>query len=352
MNPLEHELSYPFADTLPEPGRRLEVAPGVWWLRMPLPFALDHINLWLLRDTFRGRDGWTLVDCGVATDTLRAHWETLIARELDGLPIVRVLCTHTHPDHVGLAAMLTGRFDAPLWMTVGEYAMGRVLSAGMPGADGASAVAHYRRHGVPEGPMLDALRERGGSHFPKLVPSMPSSFRRIVDGERVRIGERDWRVVVGTGHSPEHAALSCEAESLLISGDMVLPRISTNVSVFALEPEADSLTWYLASLRRFEPLAADTLVLPSHGRPFRGLHRRLAQLHAHHDERLAAVAAACSARPHHAAGTIPVLFGREFDAHQTMFALGEALAHLHALWYGGRLRRELGADGVFRFSAA
>lgn len=351
MNPLEHALTYPFGDTLPASGTRLEVAPGVFWLRMPLPFALDHINLWLLRDTFRGREGWTLIDCGVATDTLRAHWETLIETGLEGLPIVRVLCTHTHPDHVGLARMLTDRFDAPLWMTLGEYAMGRILSVAMPGADPDAAYHHYVRHGVPAGPLLDALRQRNRSHFPRLVPEMPQRFRRIVDRELIPIGGRDWRVIVGTGHSPEHAALFSESDGLLISGDMVLPRISTNVSVFDLEPEADSLTWYLESLRRFEACAADTLVLPSHGRPFRGLHVRLEQLHAHHAERLAVVGEACIAQPRHAAEMVPILFGREFDAHQMMFALGESLAHLHALWYVGRLSRVAGDDGVLRFSA-
>jgi glyoxylase-like metal-dependent hydrolase (beta-lactamase superfamily II) len=352
MNPQEHALAYPFADTLPAAGQRHEVAPGVYWLRMPLPFALDHINLWLLRDSFGGRDGWTLVDCGVATDTLRAHWETVIAQQLDGLPIVRVLCTHMHPDHVGLARLLTDRFDAPLWMTLGEYTMGRILSVRMPGSDPGLAYRHYRRHGLPDGPALEQLRERVESHFPSLVPEMPQSFRRIGHDERVPIGGRDWRVIVGTGHSPEHAALFSADDRLLISGDMVLPRISTNVSVVPLEPESDPLAWYLASLGRFAGCPEDTFVLPSHGRPFVGLHVRIAQLRHHHDDRLAAVAAACAERPLHAADALGVIFRREFDTHQMMFALGESLAHLHALWYQGRLRRAVGADGVLRFSAA
>jgi glyoxylase-like metal-dependent hydrolase (beta-lactamase superfamily II) len=352
MNPQEHELAYPFADTLPAPATRLEVAPGVWWLRMPLPFALDHINLWLLRDTFRGRDGWTVIDCGVASDAIRGHWETLFASGLDGLPIVRVLCTHTHPDHVGLARMLCDRFGAPLWMTLGEYAMGRILSVAMPGANPNAGREHYARHGMTDGPRLDALSQKVRGHFPSLVPAMPLWFRRIVDGESIPIGGRAWRVIVGTGHSPEHASLHAADDGLLISGDMVLPRISTNVSVFDLEPEANPLDWYLASLSRFEPCAPDTLVLPSHGRPFRGLHRRIAQLRAHHDERLAVVAAACRERPYAAADMVPVLFGREFDAHQMMFALGESLAHLNSLWYAGVLEREVGGDGVVRFAAA
>jgi glyoxylase-like metal-dependent hydrolase (beta-lactamase superfamily II) len=352
MNPLEHELSYPFAETLPAAGTKYEVAPGIYWLRMPLPFALDHINLWLVRDSFRGRDGWTLIDTGIANDAVRGHWETLIAQELDGLPIVRVLCTHHHPDHIGLAGTLTERFDAPLWMTLGEYAVGRILAVEMPGTDPHATYKHYRRNGMADSPELDALRQRTRSHFPSLVVPPPQRFRRILDREVLSIGDRDWQVIVGTGHSSEHAALWCEAENILISGDMVLPRISTNVSVFDMEPEANPLTWYLDSLGRYAPCDADTLVLPSHGRPFLGLHRRIEQLREHHAERLSVIEAACRERPRHGAEGVKIIFGREFDAHQMMFALGESLAHLHALWYAGRLSRELGDDGVLRFSPA
>ncbi|MFN9031126.1 MAG: MBL fold metallo-hydrolase [Betaproteobacteria bacterium] len=351
MNPHEHELVYPWPD-VPAAGTVHSLRPGLHWLRMPLPFALDHINLWLLRDTFRGRDGWTVIDCGVASDAIRGHWETLFASGLDGLPIVRVLCTHTHPDHVGLARMLCDRFAAPLWMTLGEYAMGRILSVAMPGANPSAGYEHYKRHGMVDGPKLEALSSKVRGHFPSLVPAMPLSFRRIGDGEAIRIGGRDWRVIVGTGHSPEHAALHSAENDLLISGDMVLPRISTNVSVFDREPEANPLDWYLTSLSRFGPCAADTLVLPSHGRPFRGLHRRIEQLREHHDERLAVVGAACREKAYTAAEMVPVLFGREFDAHQMMFALGESLAHLNSLWYAGTLGREVGGDGVVRFAAA
>lgn len=351
MNPHEQALGYPFGDRLPAPAEPLEVAPGVRWLRMPLPFQLDHINLWLLQDSIDGRDGWTLVDTGVSNDATRALWDTVIARHLQGLPVLRVLGTHMHPDHIGLARMLCDRFDVPLWMTVGEYAMARFSSAPVPGVD-RDAYAHYRRHGMTDGPALQALCERAASHFPSLVPSMPVAFRRIAHGDEVAIGGRAWRVIGGRGHSPEHASLYCAESRLLISGDMVLPRISTNVSVWYGEPEADPLAWYLASLRAFAPCAPDTLVLPSHGRPFTGLHERLSQLQAHHDDRLGRVLQACARGPLDGAGAIPVVFGRTFDTHQTMFALGEAIAHLHLPWYDGRLRRTKGADGVFRFEAA
>ena len=350
MNPLEKELDYPLGALLPGPAERVEVAAGVWWLRMPLPFALDHINLWLLRDTFDG-DGWTIVDTGAATDETRALWARLIAEGLDGLPIRRVLCTHMHPDHLGMARVLTDRFDAPLWMTMGEYALARVLSAQLPGGDGESAAAHFKRNGAPEGPMLDACRERGRGSFAALVPAMPIRFRRIMDDELVHIGGRDWRVIVGMGHSPEHAALYCADDGLLISGDMVLPRISTNVSVFEIEPESNPVEWYLDSLLRFDECRRDTLVLPSHGLPFRNLHTRLRQQRAHHEERLAEVMAACTQAPCSAADILPVMFRRALDAHQSTFAMGEALGHLHALWYAGRLQRQVGADGVVRFAA-
>ena len=270
---------------------------------------------------------------------------------MDGLPIVRILCTHTHPDHLGNAEWLSQRMtDRPsFWMTTGEYAMGRVLQAGLPGTDGPGIVAHYAAHGLTAAAHLKTLGERTG-YFRRLVPEIPPAYRRIVDGERIAIGGDTWRVVAGFGHSPEHAALYAEGADVLISGDMLLPRISTNVSVHAMEPEADPVRQFLASIGRFTPLPGDTLVLPSHGRPFRNLHRRVEQLNEHHAARLAEVLDACRT-PRTATDIVPVMFRRELDTHQLFFALGEALAHLHALWYEGRLHRERGADGVYRFAA-
>ena len=354
MNPLEHALDYPFGEALPAAGDTLAVAPGIAWVRMALPFALDHVHLYLLRDTFDGRDGWTAIDTGIASDDTRARWEAIIGQRLGGLPIVRVLCTHMHPDHVGLAAMLTARFDCPLWMTPAEYAMGRLL-AGLPRDDGGRTLRHLRRHGVPEGPLLDAVGARSRLHFSSLVPEMPTAFTRIREDEPVRIGGHDWRVILGSGHSPEHASLYCErwhGAPVLLAGDMVLPRISTNVAVWEIEPEANPVQWYLRSLARFEPCSADTLVLPAHGRPFAGLHTRIAQLADHHADRLAVVLQACRQAPRSAAETVAIMFGRQFDAHQGMFALGEALAHLQALAARGELGRRQGDDGVVRFGAA
>lgn len=343
MNHLESQLSYAFGDTIPAPGTVQEIAPGLFWLRMGLPFALDHINLWLIRD----EDGWTVVDCGIATDATRTSWETIFSTVLDGLPIVRVIATHCHPDHVGLSDWLCSRWNAPLWMTTGEYGFARMMSASLPGVDGTAMLPHFQRHGLVDEAMQEQLKGRK-SYYPTLVPAVPASYHRLQDRQVFRIGAHEWRVITGFGHSPEHASLYCADLNVLISGDMVLPRISTNVSVFAVEPEANPVQLYLDSLGKYRDLPEDTLVLPSHGKPFRGLHTRIAQLDDHHRERLAEVVQACAA-PQSAADIVPVMFRRALDAHQLTFAMGEALAHLHKLWFDGVLVRETGTDEVVRF---
>jgi glyoxylase-like metal-dependent hydrolase (beta-lactamase superfamily II) len=361
----ESALHYPLGDTLPAPGRSLEVAPGVRWLRMALPFALDHINLWLLRDTQDGRDGWTIVDCGIANDVTRAAWEAVFADELQGLPVLRVVVTHMHPDHIGLAHWLSERWSAPempcrLWISTSDYNAARISSQSTTGFGGDAAAAFFASHGLTDPEAVQKVRGRA-NYYASMVPQVPGQYRRLLDGQTLRIGTaghaHDWRCIAGYGHSPEHIALHAPAlagahgSGVLISGDMVLPRISTNVSVLDLEPEGDPLALYLASLDRLRALPADTLVLPSHGRPFVGLHTRIDQLVAHHDERLARVLRACAAAPRHAAELLPVLFERALDLHQTTFAMGEAIAHLNTLWQRGELRRRRDADGVFRFSA-
>lgn len=354
MNPLERRLEYPLSDSLPTPGATLEVAPGVRWIRMALPFALDHINLWLLRDRIEGpqglREGWTVVDCCISHEASRQQWEQLIGNALDGLPVLRVIVTHMHPDHVGLAGWLCSRFDAPLFISATDYHVARQGSLRTGNARSEATVDFYAQHGVTDAVALQALRDRGFS-YPRMVSPMPESFRRLQDGTVLAIGGHHWRCISGFGHAPEHMALHCETLGVLISGDMLLPRISTNISVFDTEPEADSLRQFLESIDKFAPLPANTLVLPSHGRPFRGMHERIAQLHAHHAERLEEVLQACTRAPQSAADIMPVMFPRALDPHQTTFALGEALAHLHKLWFESRLQRLRGGDGVWRFSA-
>lgn len=353
MNELERQLDYPLGDRLPEAGRALRVAPGVKWIRMALPFALDHINLWLLRDEIDGRAGWTAVDCCIASEEARTQWEDIFAAELEGLPLLRVIVTHMHPDHIGLAAWLCQYWSGPdhacrLWISAADYHLARIGASGPNGFGGEEAAAHFAAHGLSDPAALSQVRQRAG-YYHSLVPELPRQFRRLLDGDLLRIGTHDWRCISGHGHAPEHMSLYCESLGLLIGGDMMLPRISTNVSVFEMEPEADPLRLFLQSIDRFRALPPGTLTLPSHGKPFIGLHARIAQLHAHHRERLDAVMQACTERPSSAFDILPLLFRRALDLHQMTFALGESIAHLHALWHEGRLQRDKGPDGVYRF---
>ena len=351
VNVQETALHYPWGDALPATGTTLELRPGVRWLRMPLPFALNHINLWLLRDRQDGVDGWTIVDCGINDDTTRAAWEQIFASaELHGLPVLRVVCTHMHPDHIGLAHWLCERFSCRLWISSTDWNVARIASQSTTGFGGEAAADFFALHGLTDADSLDQVRARSG-YYSRMVPQVPGRYRRLMDGMQLEIGGRGWHCIAGYGHAPEHMALHCPGLDVLISGDMVLPRISTNVSVIEIEPEADPLRLYLESIERFRDLPASTLVLPSHGKPFTGLQVRLDQLHQHHDERLAETLAACAERPHSAADLLPVLFKRALDLHQTTFAMGESLAHLHTLLYRGRLRHAPGSDGVQRFSA-
>ncbi|WP_426103727.1 MBL fold metallo-hydrolase [Massilia sp. TSP1-1-2] len=347
MNHLEAQLAYPFGDTVPDIGAVLPIAPGLHWLRMPLPFALDHINLWLIADGHSAAAPWCAVDCGVATDATRDAWEQVLTIEVGGAGLSRVIATHCHPDHVGLSDWLCKKFNVPFLATAAEYAFARMMSAALPGVDGTAAIPHFERHGLVDMVLRDQMAERR-NYYPSLVPAVPLAYTRLQDGDQLAIGDHSWRVITGFGHSPEHAALYCAALNVLISGDMVLPRISTNVSVFAIEPEGNPLQQYLDSLGKFKNLPADTLVLPSHGRPFQGLHTRIAQLREHHGARLAEVMQACRT-PQSAVDIVPLMFRRPLDAHTLTFALGEALAHLHKLWFDGLLRRVIGDDGIIRF---
>jgi glyoxylase-like metal-dependent hydrolase (beta-lactamase superfamily II) len=356
MNELELQLHYPLGDALPEPGRTIEVAPGVRWLRMGLPFVLNHINLWLLRDCIDGREGWSIVDCGIANEATQSAWEQLFANELDGLPVLRVIVTHMHPDHIGLAHWLTERWSTPgndcrLWISATDYNVARLAHSVNTGVGGEAAARFMASHGLSDAGALERIHGRS-NYYASMVPSLPARYRRLMHGNVLRIGGHDWACHAGYGHAPEHIALHCPALGVLISGDMVLPRISTNVSVIDLEPEANPLRLYLDSLAAMRPLPADTLVLPSHGRPFVGLHTRIDQLEAHHAERLAEVMTACAEAPHSAADILPIMFRRPLDVHQTSFAMGEALAHLNLLWLDGRLSRAVDGARVHRFSVA
>ena len=332
----------------PPPGTTREIAPGVLWVRMPLPFALNHVNLWLIVDG----DGYALVDCGYGDATTRALWQRHFATTLRDRPLRRIVVTHCHPDHLGNAAWLAAHFGCEIAMTQGEYLAAHALIEQQAGYGPADVRALFARHGMAAA-HLAALAARG-NHYHRGVPDAPHAFARLIDGDRFAMGRAIWRVVSGYGHSPEHAALASVDAHLLISGDMLLPRISTNVAVWAGEPDGDPVTRFLASLAAFEALPEDTLVLPSHGAPFRGIAARVSRLRAHHAERLDELHAALVAapRPQSAEDVIPVLFRRELDLQQRFFAMGEAIAHLNHLWRNGRAKRSIETDGAIRYAAA
>jgi glyoxylase-like metal-dependent hydrolase (beta-lactamase superfamily II) len=340
-------LEFPVAAP-PAPGEAIEISPGVLWLRMPLPFALDHINLWLLVDD----DGTTLVDCGLGDAPTRALWERHFATTLESRPIRRIIATHFHPDHLGNAAWLAQRFAVPIAMTGAEFLTSHAVAGQWAGYSMQATLGLFRRHGMSDAD-LAALGNRGNS-YRRGVPELPEVFDRMKAGETRHAGRTTWRIIEGRGHSPEHASFYSAERGLLIAGDMLLPKISTNVSVGPVEPDADPLAQFLRSIGVFESLPPDTLVLPSHGLPFRGIPMRVAQLNAHHAARLAELEAAVQASdmPVCAADLVPVLFRRELDVHQRYFAMGEAIAHLNHLWQASRLARLSAPDRTLRFARA
>ncbi len=355
MNPLEDALLYPWGQNLPAPGRAKAVAPGVSWVRMGLPFALDHINLWLLGDTLDGRAGWTVVDTCIDRAESREQWAQLMETSMQGLPVLRVVATHMHPDHLGLAHWLGERFDAPLWISMSDFLMARLAVNQEDSFGGQATAEFFAQHGMTDPQVLAAVVGRK-NHYASLVPRVPGHYRRLQDGQVLSIGGMNWRCISGYGHSPEHIALYCEDSRLerpvLISGDMVLPRISTNISVYENEPDGNPLQLFLDSLGKFLHLPAQTLVLPSHGRPFVGLHERVEQLRHHHQDRLDEVMQACDRQAQSAADVVKVMFKRTLDLHQITFALGESMAHLNLLWHAGRLKRYTDDRGVWRFAPA
>jgi glyoxylase-like metal-dependent hydrolase (beta-lactamase superfamily II) len=353
-------LRYPWGDERPAVGQWLTLQPGLHWVRMPLPFALDHINLWVLDDDPAGETdtrgaSYTVVDAGVHNTAIHDAWAQLWAGPMAGGTLRKMVVTHMHPDHVGNAQWLIERFGHPeapplCWMSATDWLAARVATDSTSGHGGELAARFFAAHGLTEAQGLDKIRARG-DYYATMVPQVPARHRRLLHGMTVPVAADHWRCIAGYGHAPEHMALYCERRGVLISGDMLLPRISTNISVIESEPDADPLGLFLDSLDAYEALPADTLVLPSHGLPFVGIHARVAALRQHHADRLTDILEACDAHGSlTAAALLPVLFKRALDLHQTSFAMGEAVAHLNHLWHLGLMRRRRDADGVWRFT--
>ncbi|RJF90819.1 MBL fold metallo-hydrolase [Sphingomonas cavernae] len=337
-------LTHPLGRFAPEPGTLHRLDGGVRWARIELPGSLGHINCWVLDDD----GGAAIVDTGLNLPDCRANWEAILAGELAGVEITRIVCTHLHPDHIGLAGWLAKRFDARIWMTRGEWLTAQMLRADARDTvpDDVNAMRHAAGWSAAQ---IEAAAAEGWGRMRSIVHRLPMSYRRIQDGETLSFGGETWRVVTGCGHSPEHACLLNERAGVLIAGDQVLPRISSNVSLGITEPEGNPLGDWLASIEKLLGLSDDLLVLPAHGEPFRGLHARLKALRGEHLARLDEL---CEflVEPRRAIDCFGCLFSREIKDDVLAMATGEALSHLRYLEVSGRSVREV-RDGIAWYRA-
>lgn len=339
------EIEYIDVD-IPEPGEWQQVAPGILWLRMPLPFALDHINLYLIEDASLG--GYVLIDTGIGTNKTKVLWEALLAKL--NKPIVKVIVTHMHPDHIGMAGFLVEKFRVPMYMSHAEYFVARALTAGARGASDWQDDEYLVRCGMSEDYVAKAKGNRKSSKgIGEVIMPIPVQFERLQAGDTIDIGEHTWLVVIGKGHSPEHVCLYSEKLNVLVSGDHVLPKISPNIGVYSTQPNADSLKEYLTTLPQFLDLPANALVLPSHKQPFYGLHHRVNQLISHHHVHLDNLREFCKT-PRTIEACLPVLFKRELNQHNMFFAVAEAFSHLNYLYFAGDCSREINEQGQYLFT--
>jgi glyoxylase-like metal-dependent hydrolase (beta-lactamase superfamily II) len=330
---------------VPEAGEIIPLAEGIGWARLPVPGSLKHVNIWVLED----EGGVALIDTGLDIPPCREGWEALLSGPLAGRTVTRLICTHYHPDHIGLAGWLTERFGVALWMTREEWLFARMLTADVRDAPPREAFAYWRAAGWSE-ERIAAEAGKGWGRFSAMVSPVPVSFRRLADGDTLRIGARAWKVVTGNGHSPEHACLLDDRGGVLIAGDQVLPRITSNISLSLSEPEGDPLGDWLSSIAKLRGLPDTLFVLPSHGDPFTGLHARLDALDHGHRDRLDALHALL-AEPRRAVDCFRTLFARKIEDTMLGLATGEAMAHLRRLEVEGRAVREV-RDGAHWYRAA
>ena len=339
-------LRFPYAEH-PAPGQVVEIAPGVQWFRLPLPYRLDHVNIYLIDSG----EGWIVLDTGLGTDDCRSAWETLLAGALRGQRLTSIVVTHFHPDHVGLAGWLAKRFDLPLSMPRPEYLYSLALQYA-PGDLGHDMHRpFYRRHGL-SAEVTELVLGRGHEYL-RRTSGVPATYHRIKNGDSLEAGAREFQIITGGGHSLEQAMLYRPEERLFFAADQVIARISPNVSVHAMEPDLDALGIYLGSLKALrDRVSNDVLVLPGHGLPFYGLHERVAELTEHHAQRCDVIEVAIKQRPLSVAELVPHVFHRVLDEHQTGFAFGEVLAHVNHMLGQGRLTLDIGRDGVERYQSA
>lgn len=336
-------LEFPFTAPLPN-GEVKDVAPGIKWLRMPMPFRLDHINLYLLRSG----QGWVIIDTGLNTDTTKALWQQILGALPADQPIVGVLCTHSHTDHAGALGWLIEKLRVPLYMSLGDYFSLRAHAA-EAAYDSWQYIEFYQRMGLSADHIKTLVESLGTM---KLFAPAPQAYNRLREGMDLQLGENTWRVIVGEGHAPEHVSLYCKQLKVLICGDQLLPRISANISVNAIEPEANPLLMWLESLERVGKLPADTLVLPSHDLPYYGLDTRAVELREHHAKQLEKLLLLCSEQPGSVYQLMQVMFPRRHGPLDDFLAVAECLAHLTYLLHEQKIARTLQSDGAYRYHIA
>ncbi len=340
-------LNYPYGKWVPRSGELHEIQTGVYWLRMPLPMSLDHINLYVIDDG----DGVAIVDTGLATDDSKAHWEQIFAGPLAGRKVTRVIVTHYHPDHLGLAGWLCEKFKVPLWMSRSEFLLAQMLVLDARDEVPEQVVQFYLRAGWSD-KSIALLNAAGWGNFSKLMSTLPMSYVRMKAGDVLRIGAHNWTCVAGNGHSPEHICLHQSELGLLISGDQLLPRITSNISVYPTEPEANPLQDWFDSLAHLATLPDTTLVLPAHNEPFTGIHERVRQLIEDHISKLERLKAHIKTAPRTATECFEILFKRKLVGHEYSMGTGEALAHLQYLEKHFMLSRRARAAAIEYYIAA
>ncbi len=333
-------IRHPFP-TPPAEGRTVEIADGILWMRLPLPMALDHVNVYALDDG----DGWTVVDTGFASNRARTIWQALMAGPLAGRPVRRVIVTHYHPDHIGLAGWFQAQ-GAELITTRTSWLYARMLVLDEHATPPPQAVAFQRRAGVPPA-RLETYATTRPFNFADVVTPLTLGFTRIRDGDTLTAAGRRWRVRCGDGHAPEHATLWSLDDNLILGGDQLLPGISANIGVYPTEPDADPLTEWLDSCARLAAFATDDqLVLPGHKLPFTGLPLRLRQMAENHEGALARLLDHLKT-PQVAADCFLPLFKRQIDGPEYGMALVESVAHLNCLLRRGLVSRSLGPQGAW-----
>jgi glyoxylase-like metal-dependent hydrolase (beta-lactamase superfamily II) len=335
-------LRYPFPEP-PKPCETIEVAPGILWVRMPLPFRLDHVNIYLIKDD----GGWAVLDAGIGDDATREAWKALMAGPMAGQKLTRLIVTHFHPDHIGLAGWLCEEYGLPLLTSQTTY-LGCINISLSPGASEAKPYQDfYLGHGMS--PETTRLVSTQGHNYLRMVTPLPMTFTRLLAGDTLMIGGRQFRVMTGDGHAPEQVLLYLAEENVLLAADQVIAKITPNVSVWAVDPHGDPLGHYVRSLRMLEQyIPEDAFVLPGHQLPFYGLPERCREIVAHHDERCRMIAEACVTGPKSVADLVPVLFHRPLDPHQLSFAFSEVHAHVNRMLRRGELKWLDPQDGISR----